>query len=425
MRNVFGVNEIEEKRSELRKAVKQWKKENPFWEDSDSIQTVKSRVDEGTFENYKTVIPMFCQWEGKTPDEIIKEREIHWRHEDRKKRYYYEDRMEEFKQFLVEHHYGANTIKNYLGKVAGFFSNNRLNLNLPNTFWRRADKTVSELAQAIAPTKRYLDNDEIRLILELASNQQKLAILLGYQCGLLPSDIVSLTWEKLNLDWDDERDFIHVENMREKTGAKHVFVLNPDLFHYLRAHWVDIEKPESGWVFRGYRDSNMTRRNLNQFFKELAVKALGESQGKELVFKDLRDCYNEAILDSGVNEEVKDTLMGHLRESAKSSYSISTATVLREYREKIFPKIAVDGWRLRQKASEADELRIAVEGLRDALTNVEQENSSYKVRVDNLQKKLEITNSRADRNEKMLLEHLQTSADELIAGLKELEEDES
>jgi len=422
---VFGVNEIEEKRSELRKAVNHWKKENPFWEDSESVQTVKLMVDEGTFGNYKTVMPMFCYWEGKTPDEIIEERESQWRHPDRKERYYYEDRMELFKQFLVEHHFAANTIKNYLGKVAGFFSNNRLNLNLPNTFWRRADKTVSELAQAIEPTKRYPDNDEIRLILELANNQQKLAILLGYQCGLLPSDIISLTWEKLNLDWDDERDFIHVENMREKTGAKHVFVLNPDLFHYLRAHWVDFEKPDSGWVFSGYKESSMTSRNLNQFFKELAVKALGESRGNELVFKDLRDCYNEAILDSGVNEEVKDTLMGHLRESAKSSYSISTATVLREYREKIFPKIAVNGWRLRKKASEADQLRKDVDELKDALNNVEHENSTYKVRIDNLQKQLDNMNTRAERNEKMLMEHLQMDADEFTASLKELEEDKS
>lgn len=308
---MFGVNQIEEKRSELRKAVNHWKKENPFWEDSESIQTVKSMVDKGTFGNYKTVIPMFCYWESKTPDEIIEERNSQWRHEDRKERYYYEDRMELFKQFLVEHHFSANTIKNYLGKVAGFFSNNRLNLNLPNTFWRRADKTVSELAQAIEPTKRYPDNDEIRLILELANNQQKLAILLGYQCGLLPSDIISLTWERLNLDWDDERDFIHVENMREKTGAKHVFVLNPDLLHYLRLHWVDIEMPNSGWVFSGYKESSMTSRNLNQFFKELAVKALGESRGSELVFKDLRDCYNEAILDIDVNREIHNTLISN------------------------------------------------------------------------------------------------------------------
>lgn len=226
----------------------------------------------------------------------------------------------------------------------------------------------------------------MRLIIELGNNQQTLAILLGYQCGLVPADIVTLTWERLNLDLEtEEREFIHVENVREKTGALHVFILNPDLLHYLRAHWIDTGKPTSGWVFEGYKGTSMSPRNLNQYFKDMSIKALGETRGSQLVFKDLRDSYNETILDSNVNEEIKDTLMGHLRESAKANYSISMGTVVRTYREKIFPKLAVNGWRLRKKASEVDELRKAVEGLRDASTQVEQENSSYKVRIDNMQ----------------------------------------
>ena len=54
---------------------------------------------------------------------------------------------------------------------------------------------------------------------------------------LVPADIVSLTWERLNIDFEsEEREFIHVENVREKTGALHVFILNPDLLHYMRAN---------------------------------------------------------------------------------------------------------------------------------------------------------------------------------------------
>ena len=57
---------------------------------------------------------------------------------------------------------------------------------------------------------------------------------------------MTLTWERLNLDWETvQRGFVYVENVREKTGALHVFVLNPDLLHYLKAHWVDLGKPSS------------------------------------------------------------------------------------------------------------------------------------------------------------------------------------
>ena len=385
----MDVEEATNKQSELREAVDQWKKNNPGWEDTEPMNLLRSKVAKKTYTGYKSVLPVYLQWEDKLPDKIMAEREAHLRSDDRKQRFYYEDRMDDFKQHLIDHHYSASTIKNYLSRVAGLFSNNRLDLNLDKTFWKRADKSASELAQALETTKRYPDNDEMRLIIELGNNQQTLAILLGYQCGLVPADIVTLTWERLNLDLEtEEREFIHVENVREKTGALHVFILNPDLLHYLRAHWIDTGKPTSGWVFEGYKGTSMSPRNLNQYFKDMSVKTLGETRGSQLVFKDLRDSYNEAILDSNVNEEIKDTLMGHLRESAKANYSISLGTLVRTYREKIFPKLAVNGWRLKQKASEVDKLAQAVDKLRDALSQVERENTAYKTRVDNLQRQV-------------------------------------
>jgi len=386
---MFDVEEAQTKKGELREAVNVWREKHPYWENDESVQTVKSKVEAGTFTGYRSILPIFFYWENKTPDEVISERKTQLKNDDRKQRFYYEDRMNEFKQYLSDHHYGANTIKNYLSRVAGFFSNNRLDLNLDNTFWKKADKSASELAQALETTKRYPDNDEMRLIIELGNNQQTLAILFGYQCGLVPADIVSLTWERLNLDFEiEQRDFIYVEKVREKTGALHVFILNPDLLHYLKAHWVDSGKPTSGWIFEGYQGTNMTPRNLNHFFKDMSVKALGENRGGQLVFKDLRDSYNEAILDSDVNKELKDILMGHLRESAKANYSVSFGTLVRTYQEKIFSRLAVNGWRLKQEASKVDRLQVDVESLKNALKQVEGENASYKTRIDNLQEQV-------------------------------------
>jgi len=348
---------VKEVRAKIRKDIATWKSENPDWGTSESMKYLENKVSVNTYKSYRAILPLFCHWENTTPDQMITQRETQYRSTDKKVRYYFEDRLIEFQQYLVQSHYKSNSIKTILSRVSGFFANHRLDLNMDPTFWRKADKQSSELVQSLEPTRRYPDNDEVRLILELASNSESLAILLGYQAGLLPSDIVSLTWDRLNIDFETEtRDFIHVENMRDKTGALHVFILNPDLLHFLRVQWVEQGKPETGWVFRGYKDSPMSNRNLNLFFKNHAVKALGETRSSKLVFKDLRDSYNETILDSNVNEEIKDTLMGHLRESAKSSYSLSVASVVRVYHEEIFPKLAVNGWSLKQKASEVDEL---------------------------------------------------------------------
>ena len=376
-------------RSNIRRNIKKWKQENPDWDYSESMKYLESKVSDNTYKNYKSILPLFCHWENTTPEQMITQREKQYRSIDRKERYYYEDKLIEFQQFLVDSHYKPKSIKTILSRVSGFFANHRLDLNMDPSFWRKADKQASELVQSQEVTRRYPDNDEVKLILELANNTESLAILLGYQAGLLLSDIVSLTWDRLNIDFmNEERSFIHVDNVREKTKALHVFILNPDLLHFLRNQWIEQDRPDSGWVFRGYKDTPMSTRNLNNFFKNHSDKALGESRGSQLVFKDLRDSYNETILDSNVNEEIKDTLMGHLRESAKSSYSLSIASVVRIYQEEIYPKLAINGWRLKQKASEVDELRRQLDDFRNALTQIESENASYKTRIDNLQEQV-------------------------------------
>jgi integrase len=381
--------EVRQVRAQIRKKIAKWETENPDWENSEPMIHLKSKVSPNTYTNYKSLLPLFCQWENTTPQQMITQREKQLKSDDRKERYYYEDRLIDFKQYLVDSHYKPNSIKVILSRVSGLFANHRLDLNMDPTFWRKSNKQSSELVQSLESTRRYPDNDEVRLILDLSSNLESLAILLGYQAGLLPTDIIGLTWDRLNIDFDsEERDFIHVENVRDKTGALHVFILNPDLLYFLRTQWIDQDKPTGGWIFKGYKDSSMVTRNLNHFFKEHAVKALGETRGSQLVFKDLRDSYNEAILDSNVNEEIKDTLMGHLRKGAKASYSLSTATVVRVYQEGIYPKLAVNGWNLKKKASEVDELREKMESLSDALSQVEKENLAYRTRIDSLQSKV-------------------------------------
>ena len=111
---MLDVEEAQTKKAELREAVDQWREKHPDWESDESVQTIRSKVEERTFTGYRSILPVFFYWENKKPGEIIAEREAHLRNEDRKIRFYYEDSMNEFKQYLSDHHYGANTIKNYL-----------------------------------------------------------------------------------------------------------------------------------------------------------------------------------------------------------------------------------------------------------------------------------------------------------------------
>jgi len=128
---------------------------------------------------------------------------------------------------------------------------------------------------------------------------------------------------------------------------------------------------------------------LNKRFNDLAEKALGKERASEITFKNLRDSYNEILLDSGIEQEIKDVLMMHKRTSAKSRYPVSVGTIIREFQEKVFPLISIDGWRLEGRAAKTEELTRRVVELEKALNQVEEENASYKTRINALHNNIE------------------------------------
>ena len=83
---------------------------------------------------------------------------------------------------------------------ARFFANHRMSLSMEPSFWKRSDKFAHKVVDSMNETRRYPTNEEVRLILQLANKADSLAITLGYQTGLMPVDIVGLTWNQLNID---------------------------------------------------------------------------------------------------------------------------------------------------------------------------------------------------------------------------------
>lgn len=377
--------EAKEKQVKLREQVNAWKKQHPEWRENRSIKKLESMVAKTTFWGYTSMIPVFCYWIDHEPDELIELRRTQRDSDDPDTRNYFETKMWEFREFLMSHHYTPKSVKQRLAKISGFFSNNNEPLRLPTMFWRKAEES-SELGEALTITKRPPDNDEIRLMTDFSNPRETSILLLGYQSGLTPIDITQLRWERLNLDLDTSPMFTFFMNNRSKTKEDQVVVLNPDLQHYLRLVWIEQDRPVEGWVFAGQRDdSHIATSTINMMWNRITEKALGGKRADQIRFKDLRDAFNTAIIDSEVAQEVKDRLMGHKLDSARGAYEYSEASIVRIYEEKIFPRLAINGWRQQRKASEVEELEIRVETLSYALNKVEEENTAYKTRLDNLQ----------------------------------------
>jgi integrase len=347
------------------------------------------------------------------------EREAQLRSGDRKEKGYYESRMYEYKKFLMSHHYTPSSVKQRLGKVAGLFSANGMRLNLPKTFWSKANES-SELGEASVTTKRPPDNPEIRMILELADNAESLAVCLAYQDGLTPIDLTSLRWEALGYDPDDKAtEFSFYKIRRSKTGEEAFCVINPDIKHFLGAVWKESSRPSEGWIFRGYRGERLQTQSITKAFNALAAKALGEKRANQITIKDLRDSFNMALLDAKIKQDAKDHYMGHKLDSARGAYAYSDAGLVEIYRERVFPKLTVNGWKYEKAKDQITEMAQKMEDLSNALKHLESENRAYKTRTDSLQEEIETI--RRDTNETFyrLYQDLEQEVPEFVQKTRE------
>ena len=83
-------------------------------------------------------------------------------------------------------------------------------------------------------------------------------------------------------------------------------------------------------------------RSINDASKALAEKTFGAEKAKEFKTKALRSYYNSALLPSGIEQEVKDLLMGHARMGARGHYDYDEYTTKEAY-AKAFEHLSING----------------------------------------------------------------------------------
>lgn len=318
-----------------------------------------------------------------TPDQVMETRIRQLESENVDENEFMENKAMELKQFMIDLDYSAKSIETRISVISGFFSNYRkmYRLDAPNLFnLIESSERKAQNRQKNPPT-----NQEMRAIYEVANRKHRIAYLLGYQCGLTPTDVVKITWNNLNVDFDTEkRDYIPIDHTRNKTGEEGTIVLSPDIIHELKNEWLDQGKPEEGYILN-FRGAKLQTRHPNEWLHASSEKALGERRGKQIMFKDLRDSFNDVIKSHDeLKQEIADRLMGHSPKGSRGEYYVSPTTIVESYRL-VFPKLAVNGWNRKKQVAELDELAEKVDDLVSALNQVENENNAYKTRIDNLQ----------------------------------------
>jgi integrase len=165
-------------------------------------------------------------------------------------------------------------------------------------------RNVASLVAAPKPKNarnRVLEPEEWQRLYGAAPGWFKPVLLTGYHTGMRLEEILTLTWDRVDLD----RGRLHLPGHLTKNGQERSVPLTPTLrreFQRLRAQ--DGVMRIQGLVF------NKEGEKLNHTYRE--VQQLCEQQRiKDFVFHDLRHCAVTNLADAGVDTETIMKIVGH------------------------------------------------------------------------------------------------------------------
>jgi integrase/recombinase XerD len=163
--------------------------------------------------------------------------------------------------------------------------------------------------------------DETKRLLAMArSIKVRVALGLGYGCGLRAGEVVRLQVKHI----DSAQGIIRVEQAKGRKD-RHV-MLSPETLSLLRQWWTARTTrydagvaPEARWLFPGRKPGRpMTTRQLNRLFHE-TVEAAGIK--KAVTLHSLRHSFATHLLERGTDIRIIQALLGHAKLDATARYT--------------------------------------------------------------------------------------------------------
>jgi integrase len=162
---------------------------------------------------------------------------------------------------------------------------------------------------------------QVQMLLDKANAEWKVAILVGYYCGLRLGDAVNLVWD--NVDFGKSQ----LQFTQHKTGDK----LEIPLHSSLLAHLSAIAKDDTGLLCpklaTAYSSGNgSVSRDLMALMREAGissekVRTAGKSMLSRLSFHALRKSFNSALANAGVDQELRMSMTGHQDKVVNATYT--------------------------------------------------------------------------------------------------------
>jgi len=335
-----------------------------------------------TKKEYRWGIKLFCEWYGKSAEEILKERQedltqkpgenlIEFRNRSAR----FSKTLEKFHDYLLSQDYSINTARNLIIGVRQLLRFYEMPVLIRNG---------SKVSQTVESTSDFpLTIETVRVMFQVADLREKAILSLATDLGLRIGDFLSLRKAALpDLSQEAPVSFV-VMTEKKKVVAKGF--LSQESVDLLKLYLPILEKKENPYLFPSNGRSHISDEWLNNSLRSLAAKA-GVSLGdKSLHFHLFRKMFLSAAIDSGCGLTAAKMMCGKSIPKSDSTY-LTTVNLKQKFLQlKRFLTIQEQS---KAEVEKLESLKSAVNKLQEDLTQqrlvtetVSEENLSLKQKM--------------------------------------------
>ncbi|HVP15756.1 MAG TPA: tyrosine-type recombinase/integrase [candidate division Zixibacteria bacterium] len=349
-----------------------------------------------TKKEYRWGINLFCEWYGKSVEEILKERQDDMTQkagenliEFRNRSARFSKTLEKFHDYLLSQNYSINTARNLIIGVRQLFRFYEMPVLIRNG---------SKVSQTVESTSDFpLTIETVRAMFQVADLRERVILSLATDLGLRIGDFLALKKTALpGLSQEAPISFV-VMTDKKKIVAKGF--LSQESVDLLKLYLPTLEKKENQYLFPSNGKSHISDEWLNDTLRSLASKAGIATGDKSLHFHLFRKMFLSAGIDSGCGFTAAKLMCG--KSIAKSDSTYLTVVNLKQKFLQLKRFLTIQ----EQPKVETEKL----ETLKSAVAKLQEELTQQKVITDtvseeNVKTKQELSALKASKEE--MLEQL-------------------
>lgn len=342
-----------------------------------------------TKKEYRWGINLFCEWYGKSAEEILKERQedltqkagenlIEFRNRSAR----FSKTLEKFHDYLLSQDYSINTARNLIIGVRQLFRFYEMPILIRNG---------SKVSQTVESTSDFpLTIEAVRAMFQVADLRERVILSLATDLGLRIGDFLALTRAALpNLSQEAPISFV-VMTEKKKIVAKGF--LSQESVDLLKLYLPTLDKKENPYLFPSNSRSHISDEWLNNTLRSLTAKAGIATGDKSLHFHLFRKMFLSAAIDSGCGLTAAKMMCGKSIPKSDSTY-LTTVNLKHKFLQ--LKKFLTIQEQPRAETEKLETLKSAVNKLQEELTQqktitdtVSEENLNLKKRISKTEQKL-------------------------------------